>query len=68
MATTLTWAVDIIESEAGWGSKVDETLTFPTKEEAAAFATDYNTKYNPPGPTPEWYMYAGQPYPKEVQS
>ncbi len=68
MPTTLCWAVDIIESEAGWGSKVDDTITFPTKEEAVAYVKYYNDKYNPPGPTPSWYMYAGQPYPKEVQS
>lgn len=50
--------VFIIESEAGWGSKVDSEEEFDTEEEAIAFCKEYNDKYNPPGPTPEWYMYA----------
>ena len=57
--------VQIIESEAGWGSKVDEEKDFPTVEEARQFAKDYNNKHNPPSSTtPSWYMYAhvvGQP-------
>jgi len=57
--------VFIIESESGWGQKVDEVKEFPTREEAEKFCRDYNNKHNPPGPTPEWYMYAhldGQGY------
>ena len=50
--------VFIIESEAGWGRKVDEVKRFDTKQEALKFVEDYNTKYNPPGPTPSWYMIA----------
>lgn len=55
--------VMIIESEAGWGSKVDEVKEFATREEAAAWAEAYNRKWNPgmfiPGsPTPSWYMIA----------
>ena len=48
----------IIESEAGWGQKVDEVKEFPTYEEAEEFVREYNAKWNPPGPTPDWYMYA----------
>lgn len=51
--------VFIIESEAGWGQKVDEVKEFPTQEEAVAFVKEYNNKYNPPkAQTPDWYMYA----------
>lgn len=49
----------IIESEAGWGQKVDEVKEFPTQEAAVAFVKEYNNKYNPPmAQTPGWYMYA----------
>lgn len=58
----------IIESERGWGQKVDEVKEFDTEAEAEQFCRDYNTKFNPPlkdgEPTPNWYMYArmdGQP-------
>lgn len=54
----MTHKVFIIESELGWGQKVDEVLEFPTKEEAEKFCKIYNDKYNPPGPAPNWYMYA----------
>lgn len=54
----MTVKVHIIESESGWGQKVEETLRFPTREEAIKYCENYNTKYNPPGPTPSWYMYA----------
>ena len=49
----------IIESEAGWGQKIDEVKEFPTYDEAVTFVKDYNNKYNPPMDiTPSWYMYA----------
>lgn len=51
--------VFIIESEAGWGQRVDETLTFPTRAEAETYCREYNRKHNPPmDNTPSWYMYA----------
>ena len=51
--------VDIVESEAGWGQRVDETLEFDSLEEAEAFCRRYNSKHCPPSDrTPEWYMYA----------
>jgi hypothetical protein len=52
------YRVDIIESERGWGSKVDEVKYFDTEESALAFCKEYNDKYNPPGPAPDWYMIA----------
>ena len=49
--------VQIIESERGWGQRVDELKHFPTMEEAEAFCADYNKDNNLPQ-VPEWYMYA----------
>ena len=40
--------VDIIESEAGWGSKVVDSKYFDTEIEARSWADIYNRKYNPP--------------------
>jgi hypothetical protein len=50
--------VYIIESETGWGQKIDEVKEFDTPDEAKKFVKEYNDKYNPPGPTPSWYMIA----------
>ena len=52
------YRVDIIESERGWGSKIDDSLYFDNEEEARQYAKEYNEKYNPPGPVPDWYMFA----------
>ncbi len=52
------YKVVIIESERGWGSKIDETLYFDNEAEARKYVKDYNDKYNPPGPAPDWYMLA----------
>lgn len=49
----------IIESERGWGQKIDEIKEFPTDEAAETFCREYNNKHNPPSDTvPDWYMYA----------
>lgn len=50
--------VVIIESERGWGSKVDEVKYFDTKESADTFIAEYNKDENFGGPTPDWYMIA----------
>ena len=49
--------VQIIESERGWGAKVDEVKKFPTREAAEAFCTEYNKSNNLPV-VPDWYMFA----------
>ena len=36
------WKVQIIESERGWGQRVDEVKTFETYEEAKEFQMDFN--------------------------
>lgn len=52
------YVVNIIESERGWGSRVDETRYFNTENEAKNFVKDYNLKYNTSSTVPDWYMYA----------
>ena len=49
--------VHIIESERGWGSKLDEVKEFDTPEQAATFVAEYNKVNNLPV-VPDWYMYA----------
>lgn len=54
--------VYIIESERGWGQRIDETKEFASMAEARRYAASYNAKHNPPlkagESVPEWYMYA----------
>lgn len=55
----MTFKAAIIESERGWGSKVDEVREFDTKEERDTFVKEYNEKWNPPSNhIPDWYMIA----------
>lgn len=49
--------VAIIESERGWGRKVDEIKTFATLSEAQTFIEEYNS-YNTSPTAPDWYMQA----------
>ena len=55
---TRKFKVNIIESEEGWGSKVVDSKYFFTEIEALTWVDVYNTKDNPPGATPSWYMLA----------
>lgn len=54
------WKVQVIESERGWGQRVDETKYFFTSEEATTFVVDYN-KQNTAHSAPDWYMQANDP-------
>lgn len=54
----IAYRVDIIESERGWGSKLDETLYFDNEAEARKYVADYNAKYNTSKEVPDWYMVA----------
>lgn len=57
------YRVNIIESERGWGQKIDESKDFLTYEAAKKWADNYNEKYNPPvDVVPDWYMYADDPF------
>lgn len=49
--------VEIIESERGWGQRLDEVKEFPNRAKAEAFVEKYNSKNNLPQ-VPDWYMYA----------
>lgn len=49
--------VPVIESEKGWGSKVDDHMVCLSNDDAKAFITEFNSKNNQPT-TPDWYMYA----------
>ena len=49
--------VDIIESERGWGQRIDEVKEFDTYEEAVSFMDDFN-KGNNKDSAPDWYMVA----------
>lgn len=51
------WKVEIIESERGWGSKLDETKFFDNQREAEEFCKTYNAQ-NTETIVPDWYMYA----------
>jgi hypothetical protein len=47
----------IIESERGWGQRVDEVRKFKTKKGRDNFIIRFNSANNEPT-TPDWYMYA----------
>lgn len=49
--------VNIIESELGWGQKIDEVKEFDTLELAEAFVTEFNSR-NTEDTVPDWYMRA----------
>lgn len=49
--------VELIESERGWGQRLDEVREFPSREEAEAFVAEFNSKNNETT-VPDWYMYA----------
>lgn len=54
--------VAIIESERGWGQKIDEIREFSTRREAVEFVLDFNRSneedYERTGHVPDWYMVA----------
>lgn len=52
--------VDIIESERGWSTKIDEQKFFDSADDAWAFVDDYN-KGNTAPTAPDWYMQAQTP-------
>ena len=54
--------VNLIESECGWGQRVDDTLYFDTVEEANEYVKRFNARNNLDH-VPSWYMYADVPLP-----
>lgn len=51
------YKVEIIESERGWGQKVDDVKYFDNEKEAKEFVKQYNST-NTKTTVPDWYMYA----------
>ena len=54
------WKVAIIESERGWGQKVDDVKSFETYEKAKEFQLKFNESNNEDW-APDWYMVAKDP-------
>lgn len=49
--------VPVIESERGWGSKVDDHMVCLSNADANEFIKEFNAENNQPT-VPDWYMYA----------
>lgn len=54
------WNVFIIESERGWGQRVDEVKSFDDYDKACEFVKEFNS-HNTAASVPDWYMYADDP-------
>lgn len=54
------WKVTIIESERGWGQRVDEVKEFKDYETAKKFQLEFNS-HNVEDEAPDWYMVARDP-------
>lgn len=57
VGSTVKHRVDIIETERGWGSKIDRIEYFDSKADAEEFVKEFNSK-NTDTLVPDWYMYA----------
>lgn len=60
-------AVEIIESERGWGQKIDCVKYFDCKKDALQFCADYNAA-NTSATAPDWYMQANYVGEKQLVS
>ena len=49
--------VPVVESERGWGRKIDDWMVCLTIEDAQAFKKEFNSE-NTSSTTPDWYMQA----------
>ena len=49
--------VAVVESERGWGQKIDEIKDFNSREEAEEFVKEFNS-HNTSETVPDWYMFA----------
>jgi hypothetical protein len=52
--------VDIIESERGWGQRIDEQRFFNSADAAYKFQEEFN-KVNTAPTAPDWYLQAQDP-------
>ena len=56
------YVVPMLESERGWGQKIDGYAgPFETLESAVEWAREYNQKHNDEKSVPDWYMVALTP-------
>ena len=61
MPNNVAFRVAVIESERGWGRKVDDFMVCLTVDDAKAFTNEFNSK-NTSQTAPDWYMQAeGEP-------
>jgi hypothetical protein len=57
MKAEVLYTAVLIESERGWGQRIDEVREFKTEKARDSFIKKFNSKNNEPV-TPDWYMYA----------
>lgn len=58
--------ISVIESESGWGRRVDDWMVCLSIEDAKAFQDEFNNE-NRATRVPDWYMSAeGEPVPIEL--
>lgn len=63
MKTKTAVKIPVIESERGWGRKVDDYMVCLTTEDATKFKEEFNSK-NTSKTVPDWYMVVeGNPEP-----
>lgn len=55
--------VIMLESEKGWGERIDDVLYFSQYEVASDFVKKYNNKWNDFDSVPDWYIQAQTPKP-----
>ncbi len=55
------YRVNIIESEAGWGQKIDGFRDFDSFEEADTYYKDYNNQIKSEQSVPSIYWFATKP-------
>lgn len=61
------YKISVIESERGWGSKIDDYMVCLTHEDAILFKKEFNSDNNL-DVVPDWYMYAdGEPISIEIK-
>lgn len=56
------WRVDIIESEAGWGQKINERVFFDNWEEARDHKNKFNNDQPKSDVVPSIYWFATGPF------
>ena len=57
LVSGVAYKIPVIESEGGWGSKIDDYMVCLSKEDALQFCKEFNSKNTEPI-TPSWYMRA----------